>query len=220
MTPAQEKALKYAKMIAYSTEETLRFTFDVAESLQHLPGVYVECGVAAGAQIIAMLAGAPKKTIYAFDSFDGIPLPSNRDDQYPGIRKISTEEQANLPDPGKQVLESSGATVVSEMQFYHNIMTSGMMNMDRLKVIPGWFEHTVQKFEENHIAILRLDGDLYNSTFECLKYLYPKVVPGGCVIIDDWELPGCRAACDEYFQLIGYVPKIQRVSTTAYFFKW
>lgn len=221
MTPKQELAFKYAKMIAYSTEETLRFTFDVAESLQHLPGVYVECGVAAGAQIIAMLAAAPKKKIYAFDSFEGIPLPSNKDDQYPGIRKITPEEQENLPDPGNQALESSGATVVSEAQFISNLMTAGVFNyLDNLETVPGWFEHTVPKFEENHIAILRLDGDLYNSTFECLKYLYPKVVNGGCVIIDDWELPGCRAACDEYFKLIGYVPKIQRVSTTAYFFKW
>jgi predicted O-methyltransferase YrrM len=81
-----ERALLYARTIAYSSEQVLQFTYDMAVKYRDSPGVYVECGVAAGAQIIAMAAGAPNKTIYAFDSFEGIPFPSNRDDQMPGIR--------------------------------------------------------------------------------------------------------------------------------------
>lgn len=215
MTP-----LDYASRICYSSRETLNFTYEVAQKLKDLTGVYVETGVAAGAQIIAMAYAAPNKTIYAFDSFQGLPLPSNRDDQYPGIRKISKEEQSKLPNPGEQVLESSGATSVSEEDFINHLKNSGV-DYSNVKIVPGWFEHTVRFFGgmQTRIALLRLDGDLYNSTFECLKYLFPRVIEGGCVIIDDISLPGCKAACDEYFTLIGYTPDWKFISNISYFYK-
>jgi hypothetical protein len=213
MTP-----LEYAAKIAYSSEETLLFSYKMARKFKDSPGVYCECGVAAGAQIIAMAYGAPNKTIYAFDSFEGIPLPSNRDDQMPGIAMLSKTEQMLLPDPGKQVLESSGATSVSEEDFWNHISDSGL-KYPQIFTIKGWFENTVPKFKAAEISILRLDGDLYNSTWVCLQHLFPKVIPGGCVIIDDWTLPGCQAACKEYFALIGYEPDYKFISTIAYFYK-
>lgn len=214
------EALRYAEQIAYSSKEVLRFTYDQAVKYKDSPGVYVECGVAAGAQIIAMAAGAPNKTIYAFDSFEGISLPSNKDNQYPGIRFISKEEQAALPDPGKQVLESSGATAVSADDFWNHILMSGV-NPINIGTVRGWFEETVPSRSKTiePISILRLDGDLYNSTYVCLKHLFPKVIDGGCVIIDDIQLPGCKAACDDYFQSIDYKPQYQYVDNIAYFIK-
>lgn len=210
-------ALEYAERIAYSSKEVLRFTYNQAVKYKDSPGVYVECGVAAGAQIIAMAAGAPNKTIYAFDSFEGIPLPSNRDDQMPGIAFLSQTEQALLPDPGKQVLESSGATVVPLDDFLDHL-ENAIGEVKNICAVPGWFEETVQYFDEP-IAILRLDGDLYNSTYVCLKYLYPKVIKGGCVIVDDIQLPGCKAACDDYFKSIEFEPKYQYVDNIVYFIK-
>jgi hypothetical protein len=217
--------LEYAARIAYSSKEVLRFSYDMAVKYKDWPGVYVECGVAAGAQIIAMAAGAPNKTIYAFDSFEGIPLPSNRDNQMPGIRFLKEWEQKALPDPGKQVLESSGATVVSEVDFWINVSSAfenelkciehdgkKLYEVDGINIftVKGWFEESIPKYLEAiapakqlgydfPIAILRLDGDLYNSTYVCLKYLYPKVIKGGLVIIDDWALPGCQEAVYDYF---------------------
>lgn len=213
MTP-----LTYAERIAYSSKETLHFTYEMAKKYADKPGVYCECGVAAGAQIIAMCYGAPNKTIYAFDSFEGIPLPSNRDDQYPGIRKLNDDERKELPDPGKQVLESSGATSVSLQDVDNHFFSAIGCSEGRVKYVKGWFEETVIGFDKD-IAILRLDGDLYNSTFVCLQHLFPKVTPGGCVIIDDWNLKGCQDACKEYFELIGYEPKYQFISDIAYFIK-
>lgn len=203
--------LDYAARIAYSSKDTLKFTYDMAVKYKDSPGVYLEAGVAAGAQIIAMAYGAPNKTIYAFDSFEGIPLPSNRDDQMPGIALLSETEQKMLPDPGKQALKSSGATVVSREDFMNHLKQSGV-KYDLVVPIGGWFEEVFDKlsFMMNdfpQIALIRLDGDLYNSTFVCLQNLFPKVIQGGCVIIDDWELKGCREACEEYFKLIGYEPK-------------
>lgn len=189
-------ASDYAKQIAYSSQDTLLFTYNAANMQADTRGCYVECGVAAGAQIIAMADAAPRKKIYAFDSFQGIPLPSNRDNQYPGIRFISEAEQKTLPNPGEQILESSGATVVSEETFWEHIEKSGVFK-DNIITVPGWFEETTPKFKEP-IALLRLDGDLYNSTKVCLENLYPLVVPGGMVIIDDFALPGCSAAVREF----------------------
>lgn len=211
MTP-----IEYAERIAYSSKETLHFTYQKAKELALIDGCYVECGVAAGAQIIAMIHAAPNKEIWAFDSFEGIPLPSNRDDQMPGIRMLSVNEQKKLPAPGEQELISSGATAVSVFDFMNHV-TNAVGEHSNLHISLGWFEHTVPKFEGEKIALLRLDGDLYNSTLVCLKELFKKVVKGGCVIIDDWTLPGCRAACDDYFNSINYSPNYQFISTTAYF---
>ena len=212
MTP-----LQYAEQICYSTKETLHFTYEMAKKYADVPGVYVECGVAAGAQIIAMAYGAPEKTIYAFDSFEGIPLPSNKDNQMPGIKMLSKAEQKALPDPGHQVLESSGATAVSLESFKEHCFNSGVGTRN-IKPVRGWFEETVINFQRESIAILRLDGDLYNSTLVCLQNLFPKVIEGGIVIIDDWSLPGCRKSVFDYFGGELKHP-MQFVSNIAYFIK-
>lgn len=210
--------LAYAATIAYSSIETLNFTYEQALKYRYSEGVYCECGVAAGAQIIAMAHAAPNKEIFAFDSFEGIPLPSNRDNQMPGIAMLTESEQRSLPDPGKQMLQSSGATVVSIDAFLDHIKRSGV-NSENIIPIKGWFEETVITVIEAKIVLLRLDGDLYNSTFVCLQHLFPKVIKGGIVIIDDIELPGCKAACEEYFALIGYEPEYKFVSNIAYIIK-
>lgn len=212
--------LQYAETICYSSKETLMFTYEMAKKYANKEGFYVECGVAAGAQIIAMAYGAPNKTIYAFDSFEGIPLPSNRDDQMPGIMMLSEIERKMLPDPGKQKLESSGATSVSMEDFSGHLTKAGIKEK-RVVMVKGWFEEVLPyDFKvEDKILILRLDGDLYNSTYVCLENLFDKVVIGGCVIIDDWTLPGCRAACDEYFESISYKPDYKFISTIAYFYR-
>ncbi len=207
--------LKFAKQIAYSSEETLIFTYDCAKKMKDVEGVYVECGVAAGAQIIAMAEAAPNKIIHAFDSFEGIPLPSNKDDQMPGIRYLTKEEQKQLPEPGNQELKSSGATIVSLDAFLQNISKLG--NNQNIIIHKGWFENTVKDNDIDKISILRLDGDLYNSTLVCLQFLFPKVIKGGIVIIDDWELPGCQSACKDYFKSINLIPRYKSISNICYF---
>lgn len=225
------RALEYAKRISYSTEETLMFTYEMAKKYADSPGCYVEAGVAAGAQIIAMAAGAPKtKRIYALDSFQGIPLPSNRDDQMPGIAMLTEAERKALPDPGKQELVSSGATAVKESDFWKHIHDSGVWS-GNIVSIKGWFEKTANEFASvgEPIAILRLDGDLYNSTRVCLEGLHHLVISGGIIIIDDWQLPGCQDAVKDYIgkrriassrhNAMTYVPEIQFVSNIAYWIK-
>lgn len=212
------KALDYASRICYSSKETLYFTYNVAQSLANKEGVFVECGVAAGAQVIAMRCGAPDKVIHAFDSFEGIPLPSNKDNQMPGIRMLTDEEVKLLPEPGKQELVTTGATAVSEENFWTHIEASGLTRQNII-THPGWFEVTVPVVDIPKITLLRLDGDLYYSTLVCLQHLFPKVVTGGIVIIDDYKLDGCRGACEDYFKSVGYAPNYRGISDIMYFTK-
>lgn len=217
------KALEYAKRIAYSSEETLMFTYEMAKKYADSPGCYVECGVAAGAQIIAMRAGAPNKVIHAFDSFQGIPFPSNRDDQMPGIRMLTEEERRSLPNPNEVVLVSTGASAVPVEDFLNHLDESGA-GRKNVVVHGGWFEDTCIGYPEDHemeISILRLDGDLYNSTIVCLEGLHHLVISGGLIIIDDWQLRGCSDAVRDYFAIYhpNNGPVLEFVSNIAYWIK-
>ena len=73
---------------------------------------------------------------------------------------------------------------------------------ENVKIKKGWFQNTLarEKNEIGAIAILRLDGDWYESTRCCLDNLYDNVIPGGYIIIDDysyWE--GAKRAVDNFF---------------------
>lgn len=218
-----DSPLVYASRIAYSSKAVLQFSHDMAKKYKDIPNTcMVEAGVAAGAQIIALAHGSDGNVpIYAIDSFMGIPLPSNKDNQMPGIAFLSKAEQQALPDPGKQALVSSGATVVPLKDVMDHVKNSGV-KLDKIYFIEGWFEEILPDFSGfacPPISLLRLDGDLYNSTYVCLKYLYPRCIDGACIIIDDIQLPGCKAACDDYFISIGYKPDYKHVDNIAYFIK-
>jgi hypothetical protein len=210
-------ALQYASRIVYGTTECLQLTYTLAQRVKDLPGCMIECGVAAGAQVIMLASACPEKTVYAFDSFQGICMPSNRDDQMPGIKMLTSWEQKALPDPGQHALVSSGATVVPEESFWDHIHNA--LGQDtNIKTVKGWFEHTVQDFKEP-IALLRLDGDLYNSTFVCLLHLFPRLLDGAVLIVDDYQLKGCWDAVNEYFELISYQPDWIYDAGVIYLFK-
>lgn len=189
---------------AYSTKPTLYNSFEIAAFCiqNNIPGDFVECGVAAGAQVAAMaFAGqileAPR-TIYLLDSFEGIPLASSDDDSQPGIGAIT--HNTNVKDLN-ELLISSGITVHSLESVRRNMQQWGI-NEYYLKYHKGWFQHVlpVMAHTIDKIAFLRLDGDLYESTKVCLDYLYPKMACGGFVVIDDYALTGCRKAIHEYLE--------------------
>lgn len=180
------KRLDYLSTIAYSTKATLNHTFSRAQEAAELQGCFVECGIGAGAQIGAMALAAPGKQIYAFDSFEGIPMAGPHDKTQPGIGAHN----------GKGELVSSGISAHSIENVRGNLRKAGI-NDRNITYIKGWFQYTVPEFSKP-IALLRLDGDLYESTKVCLQHLLPLVVLGGIVIIDDYSLEGCRKACDEF----------------------
>ncbi len=83
---------------------------------------------------------------------------------------------------------------------------------DQVQFLKGWFCDTLPNAPIEKLAILRLDGDMYTSTMDALKNLYPKVSKGGYVIVDDYySWPACHKAVHDYFDQHALSPKIIRI---------
>ena len=69
-----------------------------------------------------------------------------------------------------------------------------------MRFLKGWFRDTLSKAPIERLAVLRMDGDLYESTLDALTALYPKLSRGGYAIVDDYGIPseGCRLAVHDY----------------------
>jgi hypothetical protein len=185
---------------AYSTRATIDNTKYYAKRVSKVPGAFVECGVAAGAQLGAMydVVGS-NRWIYGFDSFEGIPLASRDDDVQPGVGANPNVAYTN-PD---ELLKSSGITVHSVESVRRNL-NRWFSSSDTVVLVKGWFQNTLKPYTDvfkkmGGIALLRLDGDLYESTRVSLATLFPLLNDGGILIVDDWKLTGCRKACEEFF---------------------
>jgi O-methyltransferase len=178
---------------------TLRNTYDMARDVirRNVVGDFVECGVFAGAQVAAMAraaidSGDKSRLIHLFDSFVGIPEAGPNDaDGQPGLGERPSQEMLGR-------LVSSGISVCSAEQVRKNLLGWGIPR-EMLVFHQGWFQHTVQDWDRRRISLLRLDGDLYESTSVCINGLYPFLSSGGVCIVDDYALVGCRKAVQEYF---------------------
>jgi hypothetical protein len=192
--------------LAYSTratvDNTIHYTRDVID--RNVPGALVECGVGKGAQIAAMqsvnLERNAGRWVYGFDSFEGIPLASKFDTVQPGIGANANTTQYTNPN---ELLKSSGVTVHSLPSVRTNLAAT-VANTDSVVLVKGWFQNTLKPYRDvlnklGGIALLRLDGDLYESTRVSLEALMPLLNDGGILIVDDWSLDGCRKACTDYF---------------------
>lgn len=161
---------------------------ELCDKNRHISGDVVECGVWRGG-MIAGIADLLKdeRNYFLFDSFEGLP-------DVTAIDGASAKEWQNAKDA-----PSYFDNCKAEIQFAEKAMKTA--GCKKYTLIKGWFNETLPVFPStNQIAILRLDGDWYESTMCCLENLYAKVVPGGIVIIDDyytWD--GCTLAVHDYF---------------------
>lgn len=202
------KLTEIVRPFALCNPPTLLNTVLLAERAirDEVPGDMAECGVYAGAQP-ALMADAMMRLepdgarrVHLFDSFAGIPEAGPRDD----------ESITGCIGPSKLGrLISSGVSVCTLENVRRNMNIWGI-DPARLVYYKGWFQETVPAAVGaiTKLAVLRLDGDLYESTAVCLKYLHPLVQPGGWVIIDDYALTGCHRAVDEYHKEQGLRPEI------------
>lgn len=165
---------------------------DVVE--KGVPGDLVETGVWRGGATIYMRAvlkvlGVTDRIVWAADSFEGLPEP----------------------DPEKYPLESK-AFKSAAMTKYYNHLACGLDEVkrnfaaydlldDQVRFLKGWFSDTLPTAPIESIAVLRLDGDYYESTMDALTNLYDKVSKGGYVIIDDYgedTWTYCRKAVEDF----------------------
>ena len=148
-------------------------------------GDLVECGVWRGGVSIlmrAMLAahGIRDRTVWAADSFAGLPKPNPPHDTL----DLSADVRPEL--------------AVSLERVRENFALYGLLD-DQVRFLEGWFADTLPDAPIESIAVLRLDGDLYESTMVALTALYDRVSLDGYVIVDDYNaLPDCRAAVDGF----------------------
>ena len=184
---------------------TLAMAVDVLD--RAVPGDMVECGVFAGAQVAIMATAVMNhengegRKVHLYDSFEGIPEAGPHDTEQPGV--------GPLPGGGEGKLVSSGVSVCPA-EAVKSHMARWDVDAGRLEYHVGWFQDTVEGWPEDHgIALLRLDGDLYDSTLVCLEALYPHLSEGGALIIDDFTLTGCHQAVLDFFG--GGLPEFHEV---------
>jgi O-methyltransferase len=161
-------------------------------------GDLVECGVwkggAVGTMAIAHMSFAkpPFRYLQLFDSWQGLPEPRADADGAAAL-KLSGNGSGKLRPIGECVAELGDCQRFLEDQLGYP--------SELIKYHPGWFQDTLPKVAPamSPIALLRLDGDWYDSTRICLEYLYPRVVSNGVIHIDDYgHWVGCRRAVDEF----------------------
>jgi O-methyltransferase len=161
-------------------------------------GCLVECGTwKGGAAALMALAhresGKPHRDLHLFDSFEGLPEPDRAHDGDMAVRYAGARASGMLRSIGKCVgtLEDN-RQAVSAIAGYPSSLTHFHV---------GWFQDTLHTLPASfgEIALLRIDGDWYESTKICLDMLFPQVVSGGIVVIDDYgKWSGCRKAVDEF----------------------
>jgi O-methyltransferase len=165
-----------------------------------IPGALVECGVFMGGNIEVMIRalqrhGVGERDIYLYDTFAGMPKPSDIDDaSLGGIARSSWEAHRTEADGDKgSDWMKAGVGLVRQ-----RIDPLGYPD-EHLRFVEGMVEDTIPAVVPEQIAILRLDTDFYSSTKHELEHLYPRLSPGGILIIDDYgAFPGSRMATDEY----------------------
>ena len=155
-----------------------------------VPGAFVETGVWRGgssmAAAITMLRLGDLREMVLFDTYTGNPEPGELDVDFEGLdqRQVWTGKS----EPGTS-LRSVAA-----------VMRSTGYDMDRVRLIAGMVEETVPREAPDAIALLRLDTDWHASIAHTLEHLWPRVVPGGVLIVDDYgHFEGARRAVDDYF---------------------
>jgi len=168
-----------------------------------LEGDFVELGVARGG-CAALLgstifsAGRPEtaepRRLLLFDSFEGLPDPTNED--FAG--------DPDSPRTGEHVTRLTRGSCLGTLEDVRDLLLNKYgFPESGIQLVKGWFQNTVPAAARriSQIALLRIDGDWYESTKICLNHLYDRVVDGGVVIIDDYQsCYGCERAVDEFIR--------------------
>jgi O-methyltransferase len=151
-----------------------------------VPGDLIETGVWRGGSCILMRAvlaahGVKDRRVWVADSFEGLPKPDA--EKYP-------QDQGD-PHHAYDYL------AVSQTQVAENFRKYGLLD-DQVKFLKGWFKDTLPTAPIEKLAVMRLDGDMYESTMDALNALYGKLSKGGYCIIDDYALHNCKQAVEDF----------------------
>lgn len=172
-----------------------------------IEGDFLEAGVCRGGATIFMRAlqlahGEGERLTWVVDSFQGVPPSDKSVDQEYGF------DLSHVP-----------WLACSEEAVRENFSRYDMLDPNVI-FVPGWIADSVPGAGIGSLALLRIDVDLYSSTYESLELLYDKVTPGGFVIVDDYGfLECCRDAVDDFRARRGISEPIQRIDLSGIFWR-
>ena len=170
---------------------------------EEVPGDLIECGVWRGGAVVLMRAvlaahDVTDRTVWAADSFQGLPPGTMAQD--------------------RRWRDFGGSLAVGLDTVRANVAGYGLLD-DQVRFLPGWFRDTLPSAPVEQLALLRLDGDLYESTMDTLAALHHKVSPGGFVVVDDWYLDSCRAACEDFRAAHGITAPVEPIDWSGAFWQ-
>lgn len=168
-----------------------------------VPGDFIETGVWRGgaciyAKGIFMAQGETQRRVFVADSFKGLPPPDA--DKYP-------EDKGDEHHTVKEL-------AISRRDVEDNFRRYGLLD-ETVVFLEGWFKDTLPTAPIDRLAVLRLDGDMYESTMDALHALYHKVSPGGFVIVDDYVLEPCAQAIHDFRKERGIEAPMEPVDGAA-----
>ena len=169
----------------------------------NISGDFVECGVFKGGSAMMMayalqefnLNNKNNKKIWLYDTFEGMANPGKHDENILNQKAILELKRIKKEENKKDIWAFSSINYVDQ-----NILKTGIAR-ENIVFVKGLVENTLNEKKPNEISLLRLDTDFYESTKIELETLYPLLVKGGILIVDDYgHWKGCKKAVDEFFQ--------------------
>ncbi len=204
---------EYVHPFNYTNASYFLYLERMLNIVEGIPGDVVECGVGRGRSLLlfGFLVKDRKsvRKIWGFDSFSGFPEPVKEDTS---AMRVTKKGDKNLH------------TIATVLAFFASAGLGQDFIRSQMTLIKGYFSESLSKYRGDGIALLHLDGDLYESYKDPLRELYPKVVKGGVILFDEYlnttehaKFPGAQKAIDEFFG--DRVQKISRdVGTGKYYF--
>jgi O-methyltransferase len=181
-----------------------------------VPGDIAECGVWRGgncmlAALTLMLAGDTTRQVWLYDTFSGMSEPSERDRDVYGGSALDMRDQGvsaeGRPAPF-QFVASLGDVAA-------NMASTGFPE-ERTRYVEGRVEDTLPATAPEQLALLRIDTDWYASTAHAMRHLYPRLSPGGILLLDDYgDWPAVREAVHECLDELGETLMLHRIDNTG-----
>ena len=192
--------IKKVKPYTLTSNERIYSLLQATKYILHndISGDIVECGVWRGGSMMAVALtllneNKSAKDLYLFDTYEGMSKPTDLDVSFEG-KKADDQFEIN-----KKNEDSSDWCFASLDEVKQNVMKTGY-NLEKLHFIKGKVENTLPEYAPKQISLLRLDTDWYESTKHELIHLFPRLVSGGVLILDDYGYwAGAKKAVDEYF---------------------
>lgn len=173
-----------------------------------VPGDFIETGVWRGgtcifARAVLRAYGVTDRLVWVADSFAGMPRPQV--DGHPLDRRMQLHRE-------NDVIAVSAETVAENFKRYDLLD-------EQVQFLKGWFRDSLPDAPISRLAVLRLDGDMYESTMDALKNLYPRLSPGGFTIVDDYHIRACQEAVHEYRDRHGITEPLQQIDQYSVYWR-